>query len=168
MSECTVCGDDERLEFVCKLCGRSHCPDHQLPENHGCPGLETYERNPSWFHTTEATVEGGTERARRFQRRAPEALERRDIGHLPGTTAEPKYDSGPDVATDGSAVSSPEPVNDPASANNSTGRRLRWSIDTRLERYRDRPSALLVDVAYLAVLFLLAGLVYLAVTSFLL
>lgn len=36
MPSCSVCGDDERFLNTCNNCGKKHCPEHQLPENHVC------------------------------------------------------------------------------------------------------------------------------------
>ncbi|MBP1987218.1 AN1-type zinc finger protein [Halolamina salifodinae] len=36
MASCSVCGDDDRFLHTCNHCGKKHCPDHQLPENHVC------------------------------------------------------------------------------------------------------------------------------------
>lgn len=43
MSRCSTCSQEvsSSLEFRCSYCGRPHCSDHRLPENHGCERLET-------------------------------------------------------------------------------------------------------------------------------
>lgn len=45
MGKCAVCGAEELLPFICKYCGQSFCPEHRLPENHGCGGI-TLARRP--------------------------------------------------------------------------------------------------------------------------
>ena len=40
MATCDVCGRDESMPYTCRHCGGTHCGEHRLPENHGCPGLE--------------------------------------------------------------------------------------------------------------------------------
>lgn len=159
MSGCTICGERERLGYICKLCGQDHCPDHRLPENHDCAGLVAYDRTQPWFFTDEATVKGGTERARDFRRKAPEALERGTLGHLPGTAPEPDYGSSPDVATDGSMISSNRSAG-PRSNSIDFGRRLWWNVTTRFERYRDRPTALLIDLLWIALICSFAAIAY--------
>ncbi|MEM4297735.1 MAG: AN1-type zinc finger protein, partial [Nitrososphaerota archaeon] len=39
MVKCTVCGVDELLPFKCAYCGESFCPEHRIPEKHGCGGI---------------------------------------------------------------------------------------------------------------------------------
>lgn len=55
MSTCSHCGKQEMMPFKCKFCGKSHCGDHRLPENHSCIGLrqfkETREKVPdTWVY----------------------------------------------------------------------------------------------------------------------
>ena len=42
MARCDACGEDENMPYNCRHCGGTYCGDHRLPENHGCPGLETW------------------------------------------------------------------------------------------------------------------------------
>lgn len=162
MTECRVCGDGEQLGFVCKLCGCEHCARHQLPENHDCPGLETYDRDQSWFYSGEATVRTGTESAERYRREAPTALEHGDMGRLPGATPDARGSSSPDVAPDGS-VSTPDQAGEaPEGPGSDSDGRFRWWIRTHVERYRTRPSALLVDVLWL---LLVVGIVTVGVAA---
>jgi len=39
MGDCHECGVGDVLTRQCEYCKQSFCPDHQLPENHNCPGL---------------------------------------------------------------------------------------------------------------------------------
>ena len=39
MVKCDVCGVDELLPFRCAYCGGSFCPEHRIPEKHGCTGI---------------------------------------------------------------------------------------------------------------------------------
>lgn len=168
MTACAVCGNGDGLSFVCKLCGGNHCPDHQLPENHDCLGLETYDADASWFHTEEATVEAGTDEANWYRQEAPVALEKSDLGHLPGTRPDPDFSTGPDVAADGSVISSTAPgAPDPPDSPN-LGRRLRWVVGGHLERYRNRPSSFLVDVVYIGIVCAIVATAYFVATRFLL
>lgn len=41
---CVYCGEKlEGLPFKCRYCGEYFCVDHQLPENHGCSGLDDWK-----------------------------------------------------------------------------------------------------------------------------
>ena len=42
MAKCDVCGKAENMPYQCRHCGGSHCAEHRLPENHGCPGLDDW------------------------------------------------------------------------------------------------------------------------------
>lgn len=42
MATCDVCGAHVDLPYNCRHCGGVHCPEHRLPENHNCPGLEQW------------------------------------------------------------------------------------------------------------------------------
>ena len=46
--ECDVCGNRSLLPYKCRYCGGRYCPDHRLPENHGCEGLRRMRENPRW------------------------------------------------------------------------------------------------------------------------
>lgn len=43
MATCDVCGYHEAMPYSCHYCGGSYCPDHRLPENHDCTGLENWD-----------------------------------------------------------------------------------------------------------------------------
>jgi len=36
---CTICGKKTALPFTCTYCGKKHCSEHMLPENHKCNGF---------------------------------------------------------------------------------------------------------------------------------
>ncbi|MBI5390640.1 hypothetical protein HZB02_04070 [Candidatus Woesearchaeota archaeon] len=38
-TNCVICGREPSLikDFFCKYCGKWHCQNHRLPENHKCP-----------------------------------------------------------------------------------------------------------------------------------
>lgn len=38
MPVCQACGAAVDMPYSCNYCGRNHCADHRLPENHGCSG----------------------------------------------------------------------------------------------------------------------------------
>jgi len=41
---CAACGKAlEGLPFKCRYCGEYFCVEHQLPENHACPGLDDWK-----------------------------------------------------------------------------------------------------------------------------
>lgn len=41
---CAYCGKELKgLPYKCRYCGEYFCVDHQLPENHACPGLEDWK-----------------------------------------------------------------------------------------------------------------------------
>jgi len=42
MARCEWCGENEPMPYNCRLCGKTCCGDHRLPENHDCPGLEDW------------------------------------------------------------------------------------------------------------------------------
>ena len=42
MATCDQCGREESMPYSCRYCGGTFCPDHRLPENHACPGLEEW------------------------------------------------------------------------------------------------------------------------------
>lgn len=46
-SRCSVCGREEFLPFRCRFCGKPHCLDHRMPENHQCAGLEDWRARPA-------------------------------------------------------------------------------------------------------------------------
>jgi hypothetical protein len=43
MAKCDVCGRTENMPYHCRHCGGTHCAEHRLPENHACPGLESWD-----------------------------------------------------------------------------------------------------------------------------
>jgi hypothetical protein len=45
MVDCAKCQKELlALPFTCRYCGAQFCPDHRLPENHECKGLERWKR----------------------------------------------------------------------------------------------------------------------------
>lgn len=42
MAKCDVCGRHVDMPYNCGHCGGTHCPEHRLPENHDCPGLDNW------------------------------------------------------------------------------------------------------------------------------
>jgi membrane associated rhomboid family serine protease len=42
MARCDRCGEEESMPYRCRLCGGTYCAEHRLPENHDCPGLESW------------------------------------------------------------------------------------------------------------------------------
>ncbi|MEM1942907.1 MAG: AN1-type zinc finger domain-containing protein [Candidatus Caldarchaeum sp.] len=46
MTRCHVCGAEELLPFRCSYCSGLFCPEHRLPEKHGCGGVRL-ARNPA-------------------------------------------------------------------------------------------------------------------------
>ena len=82
---CVVCGSaasSDGMPYRCAYCGDPVCPDHRLPENHGCSG----ERLPS-----DETAED----------RGPQPMDPEDVTTM-GTTPDEIGQSSPDVALDGS------------------------------------------------------------------
>ncbi|QLH80272.1 rhomboid family intramembrane serine protease [Halosimplex pelagicum] len=43
MSRCDECGKQENMPYQCRHCGGTYCAEHRLPENHGCPGLDSWD-----------------------------------------------------------------------------------------------------------------------------
>ena len=37
--ECEYCGKKTVMPYLCHYCGKRHCSDHKLPENHDCPNV---------------------------------------------------------------------------------------------------------------------------------
>ncbi|MFC7044977.1 rhomboid family intramembrane serine protease [Halobacteriaceae archaeon GCM10025711] len=42
MAKCDRCGAQEPMPYNCRLCGGTFCSEHRLPENHDCPGLDSW------------------------------------------------------------------------------------------------------------------------------
>lgn len=42
MARCDRCSEVESMPYRCRLCGGTYCAEHRLPENHDCPGLESW------------------------------------------------------------------------------------------------------------------------------
>ncbi|WP_256623026.1 rhomboid family intramembrane serine protease [Methanolobus chelungpuianus] len=38
--KCWICGREDYMPFKCRFCGKVFCPQHRLPEQHACEGLE--------------------------------------------------------------------------------------------------------------------------------
>nr|WP_101294653.1 AN1-type zinc finger domain-containing protein [Halegenticoccus soli] len=51
MGACKRCGEKIAGDRACSYCGNAYCPEHQLPENHDCPGVEQWNRESSPFHS---------------------------------------------------------------------------------------------------------------------
>lgn len=50
------------MPYQCRHCGGTHCAEHRLPENHGCPGLENWGDPGGVFDSGfDASVNGRTE-----------------------------------------------------------------------------------------------------------
>jgi membrane associated rhomboid family serine protease len=43
MAKCDQCGKNENMPYQCRHCGGTYCAEHRLPENHSCPGLESWD-----------------------------------------------------------------------------------------------------------------------------
>jgi uncharacterized protein YkwD len=118
--ECAVCGDEIDYPHNCNYCGQPHCGDHQLPENHQCPGLSSsggkhFESTGPGTDTTTSEPTGGhrdrpefrdryddTDRdtGGSFDRRGwPDGSESSDDHDTVGTTPEPEYEGSPPVQT---------------------------------------------------------------------
>ena len=50
MDTCQDCGQTISAARECSYCKGLFCPDHRLPENHGCPGMEDAEDDGRWFN----------------------------------------------------------------------------------------------------------------------
>ena len=60
MATCDVCGRVENMPYNCRLCGGTHCGEHRLPENHTCPGLDSWNDPGGVFDSGfDASVAGG-------------------------------------------------------------------------------------------------------------
>lgn len=70
-AECAVCGEPLTMPFKCNECGRAHCSEHQLPENHHCPALNTGESRESFRFRGPGAQQGkgseGESRGRNWQ-----------------------------------------------------------------------------------------------------
>jgi hypothetical protein len=96
-NQCAVCSEHDELLRDCKYCTGVYCPDHALPENHGCPGLAEFEAEDEWVRDRETnvpTVRDDDVRPR------PEPLDSDDVTTY--GSAESSFESSPDVAVDGS------------------------------------------------------------------
>ena len=68
MATCDVCGREENMPYTCRHCGGVHCSEHRLPENHGCPGLETWNDPDGVFDSGfDDSVGGGSNRSGGWQ-----------------------------------------------------------------------------------------------------
>lgn len=65
MATCNVCGRVENMPYNCRMCGGTHCGQHRLPENHNCPGLESWNDPGGVFDSgyDASTGTGGTSRS---------------------------------------------------------------------------------------------------------
>ncbi|GBC69764.1 hypothetical protein HRbin01_01468 [archaeon HR01] len=81
MVKCDRCGVDELLPFKCAYCGGNFCPEHRLPELHGCGGIMLAKRPVERRPAAEGYIGPGLIRRR-------EALfERSEISHLLAASA---------------------------------------------------------------------------------
>lgn len=96
---CAVCGESDQLLRDCKYCTAVYCGKHALPENHNCPGLDKIEDEEEWFRESETGIP--TYRGEEVRPR-PEPIDNEEITTY--GSADPQFDSSPDVAPDGSIV----------------------------------------------------------------
>lgn len=108
-SNCLVCSSPtavDGLPYRCAYCGKAVCPDHRLPENHGCSG----DRLPD-----NESPEG----------REPQPV-RLEQNQTVGTTPTDTGQSSPDVATDGSVAGGDQSQSDDSDAESWWRRLLPW------------------------------------------
>jgi hypothetical protein len=55
MSSCSHCQEDADIFYECNYCGGIYCPDHRLPEGHGCDGVEFLSWNQEWVKRKSVT-----------------------------------------------------------------------------------------------------------------
>lgn len=152
MSACDYCESADGLGFTCKLCSRTYCQSHRLPENHDCPNLD--EALPRG----RATITSGTEMQwseRPYSREqsvdgptpsAPEPLPSADVP-MYGTPPEEDLDSGPDMAPDGSLIGE----TDTSSLDSEPGSGTSSRLPSRVVQYTEAPTLLLFDPLKLAI-----------------
>ena len=155
MSACDYCGSDDGFGYTCKLCSRTHCQSHRLPENHDCPNLDealppgsatvTSGTKTEWNekpYLSEQSVDGPIPST-------PEPLPAADFPTY-GTPREEELDSGPDMAPDGTLVGE----TDTSSFGSESGRGTPGTpnlIPSRVIQYTEAPTLLMFDLLKLAV-----------------
>ena len=155
MSACDYCGSADGFGYTCKLCSRTHCQSHRLPENHGCPNLDNAlppgrstvrpGRDMEWSekpYLSEQSVASPTPSA-------PEPLPSADIPTY-GTPPDEDLDGGPDMAPDGTLIGE----TDTSSLDSEPERdvsRTPSLIPSRVNQYREAPTLLLFDLLKLAI-----------------
>jgi Zn-dependent protease len=65
MVKCDKCGVDELLPFKCAYCGGNFCPEHRLPELHGCGGIMLAKRPVEKRPTVEGYIQPWVPRVRK-------------------------------------------------------------------------------------------------------
>jgi len=77
MATCDVCGREESMPYKCRHCGGTHCPDHRLPENHDCSGLQNWgDPSPVFDSGFDDSVHSGEDTGRGVRGRVSEAIDR--------------------------------------------------------------------------------------------
>ena len=81
MPHCDYCGEEvpNAPLFTCNHCGQSHCAQHQLPENHDCPGLAISDPSNRDLFSSDGSL-GGTADSRN-KRADQEDTQQQDRGH---------------------------------------------------------------------------------------
>jgi len=107
MADCERCGATDELVHTCNHCKAKFCPEHTLPENHRCPALRTDAVGAGEYNiqSSNETDDRSNEGAERSQR---------DVDNSPD------FESGPDVATDGSVANKREEDNSGSGGNRHT------------------------------------------------
>lgn len=166
MDACDYCGAGDWFGYTCKLCSRTHCKSHRLPETHDCPNLD-HALPPGWESVDRATDGEWTEKpyveAQSVDVATPDAPQPLRPTDVPtyGTPPEEDLDSGPDMAPDGSLVGQTDTTMLEGDRDRDTvgGSSL---VPSRLTQYTEAPSLLLFDLVKLALLVAIAvGLMYL-------
>lgn len=175
MSECDSCSSEDGFGFTCKLCSRTHCTSHRLPEKHGCPNPdnalppgktvigrrgragreEPSDRDERSVRTTQRGGRNWSERPslreRSIDRPTPDTPEPLPFTDIPtyGTPPEENLDSGPDTAPDGRLVGQTDTSSlDPEPGGGVS--RMPSVVPSRVSQYRDAPALLLFDLPKLA------------------
>ncbi len=65
MATCDVCGTHVDMPYNCRGCGGTYCAQHRLPENHSCPGLDSWNDPDGVFDSGfDASVNDGSSAGR--------------------------------------------------------------------------------------------------------
>ena len=176
MIECDSCGSEDGFGFTCKLCSRTHCKSHRLPEKHGCPNLdkalppgktvigrrdgkrrkEPSNRGEQSARTTQRGGKNWSEapylRGRSITRPTPDTPKPLPFTDIPtyGTPPKENLDSGPDTAPDGRLIGQ----TDTSSLDPGPGRgvsRMPSLVPSRVSQYVEAPALLLFDLLKLAI-----------------